>query len=102
VITHRATASVAAGHPSLPGHFPGNPVVPAVVMLEEVEKALGAALGRAVRISAVPTMKFLRPLPPATPFEIELQIEPAPCTARFTCRAAAGDLAQGRLVYADA
>jgi len=27
-------------HPSLPGHFPGNPVVPGVVILEEVLEAI--------------------------------------------------------------
>ena len=30
---------IAADHPSLAGHFPGNPIVPGVVILEEVVRA---------------------------------------------------------------
>jgi hypothetical protein len=28
------TLSVRAGHPALPGHFPGRPIVPGVVILD--------------------------------------------------------------------
>lgn len=100
--THRATFVVPPDHPAFPGHFPGNPVVPAVVLLEFVERALAQALGRPVRIGAIPTMKFQRPLPPATPFEVELTLADEGRAARFVCRAAHGELAQGRLEYADA
>jgi 3-hydroxymyristoyl/3-hydroxydecanoyl-(acyl carrier protein) dehydratase len=33
---HEATFAVPASHPSLPGHFPGAPVVPGVVVLDLV------------------------------------------------------------------
>lgn len=100
--TYRASFIVPADHPAFPGHFPGNPMVPAVVLLEFVERALAQALGRTVRIGAIPTMKFQRPLPPATPFEVELAFAPESRAVRFVCRAAHGELAQGRLEYADA
>jgi 3-hydroxyacyl-[acyl-carrier-protein] dehydratase len=32
----RATLQIAANHPSLSGHFPGHPIVPGVVLLDEV------------------------------------------------------------------
>lgn len=46
-------------HPALPGHFPGNPVVPGVVVLEHLIAALGEAHpGRTC--TGVRRMKFLR------------------------------------------
>ncbi len=58
----RATIRIDAAHPSLPGHFPGNPVVPGVVLLDRVCAALErAGAGRLRRLLAV---KFLAPLLP--------------------------------------
>ena len=34
-----------AAHPALPGHFPGQPLVPGVMMLEQVARALRAWRG---------------------------------------------------------
>jgi 3-hydroxymyristoyl/3-hydroxydecanoyl-(acyl carrier protein) dehydratase len=57
-----ARFSLPAGHPCLPGHFPGRPVVPGVVLLDRVlEAARGAGLGRPARL---PSAKFLRPVGP--------------------------------------
>ena len=36
---------IAADHPSLPGHFPGQPVVPGVVVLERVLEAIESGHG---------------------------------------------------------
>jgi len=61
---------IAADHPSLPGHFPGRPVVPGVVLLDRVLDAIeqaGAPLG-ALRL---PQVKFLQPLLPDEPARIE-------------------------------
>ena len=35
-MTFQATRIIRADHPSLPGHFPGAPLVPGVVILDEV------------------------------------------------------------------
>jgi 3-hydroxymyristoyl/3-hydroxydecanoyl-(acyl carrier protein) dehydratase len=37
---------VAADHPSLPGHFPGRPLVPGVLLLDHVLQALSRLTGR--------------------------------------------------------
>jgi 3-hydroxyacyl-[acyl-carrier-protein] dehydratase len=66
--------SVPANHPCLPGHFPGNPLVPGVVILDRVIAAIEAANGRlgALRL---PQVKFVRPLLPEQTATIELEGE---------------------------
>lgn len=57
-----------ARHPSLPGHFPGQPVVPGVVLLDRIAAALeDAGAGRFKRIGVV---KFLAPLLPGQEAEL--------------------------------
>ncbi|WP_266180241.1 hydroxymyristoyl-ACP dehydratase [Dyella humicola] len=53
---------VAADHPSLPGHFPGAPLVPGVVLLEQVAQALRE--WRDLRMARVLEVKFVAPLLP--------------------------------------
>ena len=38
--TVRRPIRIEADHPSLPGHFPGRPLVPGVMLLEQVALAL--------------------------------------------------------------
>lgn len=52
-----------AGHPCLPGHFPGQPVVPGVLLLDAVQATLEAQLGEVSALRFV-QVKFLRPLLP--------------------------------------
>lgn len=59
-----ASICVAHDHPALPGHFPGQPVVPGVVLLDRVIEAAEASLGRSVRVVGMPQVKFLSPLLP--------------------------------------
>ncbi len=62
-------------HASLAGHFPGNPVVPGVVLLDAVAHALSAQLGRAVTVTGVPSVKFLTPLLPEQEFSIAFTLK---------------------------
>lgn len=59
---------VPAQHPCLPGHFPGRPVVPGVVLLDRVAALLErAGVGRLRRIAVV---KFVAPLLPDEDAEV--------------------------------
>jgi 3-hydroxymyristoyl/3-hydroxydecanoyl-(acyl carrier protein) dehydratase len=58
------------GHPALPGHFPGQPLVPGVVLLEQVALALHAWRGQ--RLARVLEAKFVAPLLPAQPALVRL------------------------------
>lgn len=85
-------------HPALAGHFPGNPVVPGVVVLERVAAALRAWRGERVeKLDA----KFVQPLLPGEDAVIELEAEAA--CIRFAVRRADGvPLARGTLQRARA
>jgi 3-hydroxyacyl-[acyl-carrier-protein] dehydratase len=96
---HRYTGCVPADHPSLPGHFPGNPIVPAVMLLQEVEQALRQAVGASARIARLPNVKFLHPLLPGQMFEVALTLDAAAGTALFQCHAGGVTLSSGRLEY---
>ena len=86
--------SFPAGHPALPGHFPGNPIVPGALILGEVLRAAA----RQQRITGVAAAKFLAPLRPDTPFHIELS--PVADGLDFVVAGDNGTFARGTLVYA--
>lgn len=54
---------IADNHPSLPGHFPGRPVVPGVVLLDAAF-ALILAQRPDRAIIGMPSVKFTRPVRP--------------------------------------
>jgi 3-hydroxyacyl-[acyl-carrier-protein] dehydratase len=58
-------------HPSLPGHFPGHPVVPGVVLLDRVFAVIEAAHPHAGGWR-VPQVKFVQPLLPGQAARVEL------------------------------
>jgi 3-hydroxymyristoyl/3-hydroxydecanoyl-(acyl carrier protein) dehydratase len=89
----RKALRIDATHPALAGHFPGNPVVPAVVVLERVAAALRAWRGQRVeKLDA----KFVRPLLPGEDAVIELHAEST--RVRFSVARADGvALARGTL-----
>lgn len=59
-------------HPSLEGHFPGNPLLPGVVVLDHVIAATEAWLGEHWRAGGLPQVKFLSPLRPGDAAEVRL------------------------------
>lgn len=59
-------------HPSLPGHFPGRPLVPGVVLLDRVVEAIEAVHGPLPPLR-LPQVKFVQPLLPGEEARIELE-----------------------------
>ena len=60
--THSEKFHIAADHPTLPGHFPGAPVVPGVVLLDRVVATVERIWQ--AQVCGLPQVKFLRPLLP--------------------------------------
>jgi 3-hydroxymyristoyl/3-hydroxydecanoyl-(acyl carrier protein) dehydratase len=85
---------IPAGHPSLPGHFPGRPIVPGVVILDEVVAALATWRPR-LRVSGFSQVKFLAPLLPDQCMRVVLE-EDAEGRIGFQCRVGDGLLATGQ------
>ena len=92
----RRQAIVPGDHPCLAGHFPGKPIVPAVLILDLVTSAARDAIGP-LTLVAVRAAKFLAPLSPAQAMEIHLDWDGA--AIRFRCEHAGAPIAQGVLDY---
>lgn len=65
--------SVPPDHPSLPGHFPGRPLVPGVLVLEHVLQAVEHSTGTALGCLRLPQVKFVSPLLPGQVAEVALE-----------------------------
>ncbi len=88
-----AVFTIPAEHPALPGHFPGRPIVPGVVLLDHVLEALAA------HANALPSVKFLHPVRPGDPVEI-LASAAQPGRLAFTCRVHGRDVVRGTVLLA--
>ena len=99
---------VADSHPALPGHFPGMPVVPGVVLLSELLGELSRQRPE-FTVHGIRKLKFLRMLLPGQQFHAEFgQAEfgagagatPAAGRLRFKCWIDSELLAEGHLAVA--
>lgn len=82
----------AADHPVFPGHFPGHPIVPGVLLLEWAQTAIEARLGHSIQ--ALAEAKFHSPATPADVLELDFEVGIA--AVRFEIRSAARKIASGR------
>ncbi|MBK6377355.1 MAG: hydroxymyristoyl-ACP dehydratase [Xanthomonadales bacterium] len=82
---------IPADHPSLPGHFPGEPVIAGVILLDRLA-ALLEREGRGV-IKRIAAVKFRAPLLPGE--EAELQVAVTLGQVRFRVLRNAEILASG-------
>jgi len=64
--------AVPADHPALPGHFPGEPIVPGVVLLAWVLEQARSQLGFQAGPNRWQRIKFLQPVGPDQTIRLEL------------------------------
>lgn len=69
----RASFLIPADHPSIPGHFPGDPVVPGVVVLDSVRLAAEQRVASGLVITGLPQVKFVSPLRPGHEAVVDLE-----------------------------
>jgi 3-hydroxyacyl-[acyl-carrier-protein] dehydratase len=99
-MTFEAIRIIRANHPSLPGHFPDAPLVPGVVILDEVIAAL-AEWQQNSQLNGIRMVKFLAPLKPEQAFTISLSLRNERAAAvNFCCRAEDRVIVEGQLEVA--
>jgi 3-hydroxymyristoyl/3-hydroxydecanoyl-(acyl carrier protein) dehydratase len=94
---HSAIFAISPDHPAIPGHFPGNPVVPGVVILHEVILAAGRWLGPGLAVRRLPQAKFIAPLLPGEDATVDLTRDGP--TVTFSVRRADLVVARGTLEF---
>ena len=91
---------VAAEHPAYAGHFPGSPVLPGAVLLDEALFEIERSRGIDARRWRIASAKFLGRVHPGD--ELILQHSaPTAGMIRFTIRSARGRVAAGTLTRGD-
>jgi len=85
-------------HPAAQGHFPGNPIIPAAVLLSEVIDAIESALGPARSPLRVKSVKFPAPARPGSRVVIDYQRSEAG-SIRLVCRVGAATVLTGEMAW---
>lgn len=71
----KALLHINPAHPIFEGHFPGQPVVPGVCMLQLIKEVAETALGRSLFMKQVAQVKYLQVLVPGYQKSITLHME---------------------------
>jgi 3-hydroxyacyl-[acyl-carrier-protein] dehydratase len=58
-------------HPATRGHFPGNPIIPGVVLLSAALQAIEAATTMPLSLCRIKSVKFFRPMRPGDTIALE-------------------------------
>lgn len=95
--THTATVRIPSSHPALAGHFPGRPIVPAVVLLDCVLGAAERCFG-AAPVSGLAQAKFMAPLLPEQTAQLQLTLQGS--ELRFSLTRDAESVARGTFTLA--
>jgi 3-hydroxymyristoyl/3-hydroxydecanoyl-(acyl carrier protein) dehydratase len=85
-------------HPAFAGHFPGMPIVPGALLLDETVRVLGAAAGQDGLHCEIATAKFLSVVHPGETLTLEHE-RGADGWVRFVMRALDRPVLSGRLTW---
>ena len=77
-----AQLPIATEHPSFAGHFPANPIVPGVVLLDEALHAIGKLTGFDLSACQISAVKFLSPVRPGESVSVHYEAQSSDPTNR--------------------
>lgn len=84
-------------HPSLAGHFPGAPIVPGVVILDEIAAVCGQ-WGKNYQLTGIPSVKFIAPVNAGQSFAVAFtSVKTSQNQIDFCCRIEGRVVVEGRL-----
>lgn len=87
--------SVPSDHPAFAGHFPGRPILPGALLLDEVLTVLAQQHGIDLTSFELTGAKFTAPVGPGT--ELTLEHEATGEHVRFSVRSSTGPVLSGAL-----
>lgn len=93
--------AIPADHPAYAGHFPGQPILPGVVLLDAALHALAGAQGAHALSGQIKSAKFLSPVLPGEPLALHYAASPAG-GLRFEIRSDTRAVASGAVAFAEA
>lgn len=96
---HALPLAVAADHPAYAGHFPGQPILPGVVLLDEALTALAALQGSSATRCEIKSAKFFSPVEPGESVRLDYS-STAAGVFRFELKAAERVVASGIVAFA--
>lgn len=82
-------------HASLDGHFPGNTVVPGVIIIDEVIRGI-LAKDSDLKIDCISSIKFLRPLEPGVSVQVDVTRRGSG-VLEFSCATSESSVVKGKL-----
>ena len=71
-VPYEARFDIPLDHPCFPGHFPGQPILPGVLLLERVMSLAQTRLARPLGECTVYNVKFLAAVAPGDVLEVQL------------------------------
>ena len=91
-----------AQQPVFAGHFPGNPIMPGVLVLGLLKSLVAEHLDHPVQIAAIKRQKFLRPVLPTNTLNLtikSLELDGDFIDVSYTAAVAEGPVAKGSISF---